>query len=249
MSAFDPDRGHRWLFCFTHPDDEIAMAAWMHRLAVSGAEVWAGWSVANPTREAEARSVMRLLGVCNERLFFFDAPDGNACDCLGQLLGHWASAIAKANPTRVVVCAFECGHLDHDSTNYAVVRALGERNKQIAYEFPLYHTYLTRFPVLNRFANPRGEEVLNLSPDEWRLKRRVSRMYPSQNIGSLLVWYTVWGWARLSPPALCRTERMRLQTHFDFLTPNLPQSLRERVERSPKWARWVRCVQAVESSQ
>ncbi len=250
MSAFDPDPRYRWLFCFTHPDDEIAIAAWMRRLAGSGAEVWAGWSVSNPTREAEARAVMRFIGVSEERLFFFDAPDGDACAHLASLRDRWAEAIRLANPSRIAVCAFECGHLDHDSTNFAVARAVASiGDGREVYEFPLYHTYLTRVPVLNRFADPTGEEVLQLSPEEWSLKRKVCRMYPSQNIGSLLVWYTLWGWVRLRPPALCRTERMRRQTHFDFTTPNLLEPLRSRVERSEKWRRWLRCVQALELDQ
>jgi LmbE family N-acetylglucosaminyl deacetylase len=250
MSAFDPDPRHRWLFCFTHPDDEIATAAWIRRLARLGAEVWAGWSVSNATRETEARAVMRLLGVSEERLFFFEAPDGDACGHLASLRDQWAEAIRVSNPSRIAVCAFECGHLDHDSTNYAVngaVRGVGVECE--VFEFPLYHTYLTRIPVLNRFADPTGEEVLRLVREEWRLKRTVSRMYPSQNIGSLLVWYTLWGWVRLRPPALCRTERMRRQTHFDFTTPNLPEPLRSRVQRSEKWQRWLRCVQSADSSQ
>lgn len=250
MSAFDSAPRHRWLFCFTHPDDEIAMAAWMRRLSAAGVEVWAGWSVSNPVREAEARAVMRLLGVSEERLFFFDAPDGDACDHLASLRDKWVEAIHVSKPTRIVVCAFECGHLDHDSTNYAVnsaTRSVGAPCE--VFELPLYQTYLTRTPVLNRFADSAGEEVLRLLPEEWMLKRRVSQMYPSQNIGSLLVWYTLWGWVRLRPPALCRTERMRRQTHFDFTTPNLPEPLRSRVERSEKWRRWLRCVQAFESDQ
>lgn len=246
MRAFDSDPHHRWLFCFAHPDDEIAMAAWIRRLAMAGVEIWAGWSVSNSTREAEARAVMRLLGVSDARLSFFDAPDGDACEHLASLRRHWGEVIRQVNPTRIAVCAFECGHLDHDSTNYAVVSAGKERE---LYEFPLYHTYLTRVPVINRFADSNDEEVLNLTPDEWALKRRVSKMYPSQNIGSLLVWYTIWGWARLHPPALCRSERMRRQTHFEYLRPNLPEPLRSRVERSEKWRRWVRCVQAAESAQ
>jgi len=250
MKAFDSDPRHRWLFCFTHPDDEIALAAWMRRLASSGAEVWAGWSVSNPTREAEARAVMRFLGVSEARLFFFDAPDGDACEHLASLQGRWAEAMMLSNPSRVVVCAFECGHLDHDSTNYAVTHAVADISGECeVYEFPIYHTYLTRVPVLNRFADSTGEEVLSLLPEEWSLKREVSRMYPSQNIGSLLVWYTFWSWARLRPAALCRTERMRRQTHFDYLRPNLPEPLRSRVEHSAKWLRWVRCVQAAEYDQ
>jgi LmbE family N-acetylglucosaminyl deacetylase len=244
MKAFDLDPNHRWLFAFTHPDDEIAIIAWIRRLARAGATVYAGWSVSNPTRESEARAVFDSIGVSQDRLFFFRAPDGSACEHLRDLVENWSDVLTVAQPTRIAACAFECGHLDHDSTNFAIHHARQRRCPSVPqFEIPLYHTYLTKVPVLNRFAQPDGEEVLPLTEEEWHLKRRISRAYPTQNIGSLLVWYTIWGWVRFRPPALCRTERMRLQTHFDYTTPNLPSPLRERVQRSPKWRRWLRNVQ------
>lgn len=240
LTIFDDDPRLTWLFAFAHPDDEIAICAWIRRLTESGAKVWAGWSVSNPGRENEARKVMSFLGVPQESLFFFDMPDGNACEHLSELSDKWKQAILTSTPDRVAVCAFECGHLDHDATNFAInsaIRATG-MSKPV-FEIPLYHTYLSRIPRLNRFADSAGEQVLLLKPDEWRLKARVSRSYPSQNIASLLVWYTVLNLVKLRPAALCRTERMRLQTHYDFLVPNLPPSLRNRVENSVRWRRWA----------
>lgn len=257
MKLFDLDPSLSWLFCFTHPDDEIAIIAWMRRLVASGAEVWAGWSVTDATREAEARAVMRGIGVRKERLFFHGMPDRCACDRLTELTEAWADAVRRARPDRIVVGAFECGHIDHDSTNFAVSRALihcgiesfnslntprVEGVKSLVLEIPLYHTYLSRIPVINRFADPAGEEVLHLNPSEWGLKRRVSRSYPSQNIGWLLFWYTLFGWLKVSPPALCRTERLREGAHSDYSTPNLPEPLCSRVRRCKTWDRWRKAV-------
>lgn len=248
MSAFTTSSDDRWLFCFTHPDDEISIVAWIRRLIAANAHVHCGWSVTNETREAEARRVMKLLGVPPENLHFLRFPDGSACEHLAPLSEAWKSVLEVAKPTRIVACAFECGHLDHDSTNYAVHRAASSLGIGSArYEVPLYHTYLTRIPVINRFADPNGEEVLHLDPAEANLKLRVSRMYPSQNIASLLVWYTILNWLKLRPAALCKTERLRPQTHFDYSIPNLPPALKERVQRSEKWKTWLDSVRAAES--
>lgn len=250
MRAFTTSSDDRWLFCFTHPDDEIAIVAWIRRLVAANAQVHCGWSVTNETREAEARRVMKLLGVPSENLHFLRFPDGSACEHLERLAEAWRSVLEVAKPTRIVACAFECGHLDHDSTNYAVHRAsMALGLEALRYEIPLYHTYLTRIPVLNRFADESGEEILHLDPEEAKLKLRISRMYPSQNIASLLVWYTILSWLKLRPAALCRTERMRPQTHFDYVTPNLPPGLKERVQRSKRWERWLAAVRSAEAKK
>jgi hypothetical protein len=87
-----------------------------------------------------------------------------------------------------------------------------------------------------------GEEVLVLNSQDRRLKMRAAKSYPSQNIGSLLRWYTVMGICKFSPPRLCQTERMRLQTHFDYSIPNLPDPLRTHVEASEKFRRFSASV-------
>lgn len=241
VTAFDPNASHRWLFCFTHPDDEISIAAWIARLTQFGAKVWVGWSVTDDVRAAEGRRVMSRLGVAPDRLFRFNMPDGECCDHLGELTSAWTYALDAANPTRIAVGAFECGHLDHDSTNFAVHNANGAGVP--IFEIPFYHTYLSRIPVINRFADG-GGEVIDLNHGERKLKKEVAGSYPGQNIASLLRWYTAYRAVTLRPAILCATERMRLQTHFDYLEPNLPPALAARVKRSAKWARWVSGVNA-----
>jgi LmbE family N-acetylglucosaminyl deacetylase len=242
-TVFDPDPANRWLFCFTHPDDEVSICAWMSRLAQSNVEVHAGWSVSNDVREAESRAAMSRLGLQQERLHYFRFPDKGACDSLPQLADSWSRVIADVNPHVVAVGAFECGHIDHDATNFAVNAAVRAASLAVSVcEIPWYHPYTTRIPTLNRFADPKGEHILELTREECRLKRQFAQMYPSQNIASLLVWYTVLGWLKLRPPALCRTERMRLQTHFNFLEPNLPEPMKSKVIASPTWQRWAEAV-------
>lgn len=242
LKAFDLSV-KRWLFCFTHPDDEISIVAWIKRLCDAGADVYCSWTVSNPIREAEARAMMRRLGVPQGNLFFFNAPDGDACDHIPEMIEFERGVIDKSQPHRIALGAFECGHIDHDTTNLAVAHANAERVPM--FEFPFYHTYLTRVPVINRFADPSGEEVIQLTREEQALKVEASRAYKSQNIGSLLFWYTVMTSAKLRPVYLSRTERIRRQTHFEYTVPNLPEPVRSKVTESEKFKRFSKAIETI----
>lgn len=238
---FDADPKLRWAFCMTHPDDEISICAWIRRLTAGGARVHMSWTHSTPEREAEARRAADLLGVPAERLHFFGAPDGDVLDHIPQLLPQFKAWFAEVAPDRVCCGAFEQGHLDHDSTNYLVCHAFSGP----VYEIPFYHTYLARLQRINRFADPRGEEVRRLDRDEQAFKRALAKRYPSQNIWSVLLWYEVLQKSRLQWSQLAQTERMRIQTHRDFLTPNLPPRLAAKVRRSVRWRRWEHAVSAL----
>jgi hypothetical protein len=75
----------------------------------------------------------------------------------------------------------------------------------------------------------------------------VARQFPSQNIWKVLLWYEIYQKARLRPGVLIKTERMRLQTHRNFMVPNHPLRLAARVTRSPIWQRWIKAVGIVQS--
>ncbi len=244
MRLFDPDPSLRWLFCMTHPDDEISICAWIHRCVRAGAPVYMSWTHSNPVREREARATALLLGVPQERLFFFQATDGSACDEMADLLPEFRHLMNVARPDRVCCGAFEQGHIDHDATNLLVNRSFDGP----VLEVPFYHTYVTRFQTLNRFSDPRGQEVLDLDLDEQRLKTAIARQYPSQNIWSVLLWYEVWQNARLRPMVLAKTERMRLQGRPNFLRPNHQPRIARRVIAHPTWRRWRRAVRALQRS-
>ncbi|HEY0867026.1 MAG TPA: hypothetical protein VGE01_06600, partial [Fimbriimonas sp.] len=124
------------------------------------------------------------------------------------------------------------------TTNYLVNRVFDGP----VLEIPFYHTYLTRFQTLNRFSDPRGQEIRHLERSEQILKTTIARQYPSQNIWSVLLWYEISQNARLRPMVLAKTERMRLQTHFDWCLPNHPPKLARRVERCRAWRRWLEAV-------
>jgi LmbE family N-acetylglucosaminyl deacetylase len=238
MRVFDSDPQLRWLFCLTHPDDEIAICAWIRVLASHGVEVFLSWTHDTPVREAEARAAADRLGVPQDRLFFHHAQDGLVLEELAVLKAGFQTMMKAVQADRVACGAFEHGHLDHDATNFLVNHTFGG----VVLEFPLYHPYLTWLQTLNRFSDPTGEEVLRLTPEERRFKSAFSKHYPSQNIRRVLVWYEVYRAITLRPPDLRDTERMRVQTHKDFLTPNAPPRLAARIQASPQWRRWCGAV-------
>jgi LmbE family N-acetylglucosaminyl deacetylase len=240
VKAFDLDPELRWLFCMTHPDDEISICAWVRRLVRNGNSVYMSWTHSNPVRESEARAVALLLGIPQSNLFFFEATDGSACDEIPTLLPQFKAMMDRIRPDRVACGAFEQGHIDHDTTNWLVNHSyLGP-----VLEIPFYHTYRTRLQTLNRFSDPRGEEVIELDLDERRLKTTVARQFPSQNIWGVLLWYEVWQKARLRPMELTRNERMRWQTHHNFMRPNHPPRIARKLSTCPLWRRWRAAMRA-----
>jgi LmbE family N-acetylglucosaminyl deacetylase len=243
MRIFELNRDLRWMFCMTHPDDEISICAWIKRLVENGNDVFLGWTHSNERREREARAVATLLGLPLNRLRFFRASDGGVVDEIPELIPQFSEWIRDVAPDRIACGAFEQGHIDHDATNYIVNQVY----RGPVLEIPFYHTYLTRFQILNRFTDPEGQELLMLEPEEQRLKTHVARQYPSQNIWTILLWYEIWQKTkRRRPITLVQTERMRLQTHKDFLRPNHPPRLAGRVARSAAWRRWETSIRSYE---
>src|SRR5690348_12941912 len=155
----------------THPDDEISICAWIKRLVENGNDVFLSWSHSTPEREREARAAAALMGVHQDRLKFFGAPDGNVVDQIPDLIESTRGWFELANPDRVCCGAFEQGHIDHDATNFIVNRAF----RGMILEIPFYHSYLVRLQRINRFADPRGEEVRVLDRDEQRFKMLVAK--------------------------------------------------------------------------
>src|SRR5436309_3061988 len=109
--VFDVDPNLRWAFCMTHPDDEISICAWIKRLVENGNEVFLSWTHSTPSREAEARAAAALMGITEEHLTFFEAPDAGVVDHLGTLLPRFADFLTRIRPDRVCCGAFEQGHI------------------------------------------------------------------------------------------------------------------------------------------
>jgi len=241
MRLFDPDPSLRWLFVLPHPDDELAICAWLRRLRVAGADVRLLWVHSTPVRERESRAVAEQLGFSPQQCAFGGFEDGKVVERSNELAERLSEAVQGFRPDRVVAPAFEQGHLDHDATNLAVNLAFAGP----VLEVPLYHPYCRRMQTLNRFSDPTGQEVLELTPDERRLKVRLARSYPSQTIWRNVFWYEVWQRLRLRFDPLSASERMRLQVWRRFREPNLPPRLAARVVRTEAWARWMHHAEPV----
>jgi len=182
------------------------------------------------------------LRVPQSHLTFLDGPDGGVVEDIPRLLPEFKSLMSEIRPDRVVTTAFEQGHLDHDATNFLVNHTYDGP----VFEVPLYHTYLTRFPKMGVFADPCGQELLPLSPAEQALKIRLAKLFPSQTIWRNVVAYSILNRVRLQPMHLRDSERLRLQTHQEFLRPNLPPHLARRVIASDPWRRWERSIRRLE---
>ncbi len=240
---FDLDPNLRWAFAMTHPDDEISICAWIKRLVENGNPVFLSWTHSTPAREAEARTAASLIGVPQDHLEFFDAPDRGVANHIAEMLPRFKAWFDLTSPDRVCCGAFEQGHIDHDATNFIVNQAF----KGPVFEIPFYHSYLVRLQRINRFADPRGEEIRDLSKEDQRFKKLIAKQYPSQNVWSVLLWYEVLQGSKLKRVELARTERMRLQTHKDFLQPALPDRLARRLQQCQEWHRWLAAVRVFNS--
>lgn len=243
MTVFDSDPNIRWLFCLTHPDDELAVAAWIAHLAKNGNSVWMMWTHSTPTREMESRAVAKRLGVHQNHLIFANGTDGVICDEMYELLPLFRRVMQEVAPDRVVCAAFEQGHLDHDATNWLVNHSFDGP----VFEFPMYRTYRFPLQVLNRFSRTEGQEVRLLSEEERRLKVEVAQSYPSQSIWRIVcAYHFVHRHLLRRPVPLAASERMRRQTHFNYLRPNHPEPLAKKVMDCDAWQRWTRSVKAAQ---
>ena len=237
---FDPDPSRRWLFCLTHPDDEITVACWVRRLVGAGAPVFLSWTHDTPVRRPEAMRFARMTGVPEANLLFHGASDGRVCEEMPGLLPRFERMMQGVKPHVVACGAFEQGHLDHDATNLLVSRT----HRGPVAEIPFYHSYLTRLQRIGRFAGEGGPvERLDLDPDERAFKRAVARAYPSQNIWRLVLFHEGRELVSGRRPELGARELLRLQTWGDFRVPNHPEPRRSRIARSARWARWLAAVE------
>lgn len=234
VAAFDPNPDLAWLFVLPHPDDELALAAWIRRRVRAGNRVRLCWAHDTPERREESTDLARALGLTEDQLVFLGLPDGGLPEALPELVDRLRVVVSEFHPDRIATAAYEQGHPDHDAVNFAVNQVWSGPTL----EFPLYHSYATLWQTIGRFADESGSERLDLDDEEQSLKVEWAKMFPSQNLWGALVWNEI----RLAllgrAGELRRWERMRVQRHRDFENPNLPPREAERVRRTRSWRRW-----------
>ena len=246
MSVIDFDKPQRWLFCMTHPDDEISACATMRRLVQSGHHVSLSWTHSPDFRLKEGIAAAKLIGLSEDNLYHHNSTDGSTCDELADLLPSFRAMMTHAKPDAVVCGAFEQGHLDHDATNWLVNATF---DGQVV-EAPFYHTYIRpQVQRINQFSDPVGQHLVALTPEEQRFKLDFAKQFKSQNIWQVLMTFEVISTLLLQPAQLRKRELFRLQSHKDFQKPNHPPKLAARVEKTHQWDRWLCAVTRAESQR
>ncbi len=244
MSLIDFNRPQTWLFCMTHPDDEISVCATMRRLVQAGHDVRISWTHSPDFRLKEGVAAAALVGIGEDKLYIHNSTDGSTCDEMADLLPSFRAMMRHAKPDFVVCGAFEQGHLDHDATNWLVNQTFGGT----VIEAPFYHTYIRpQLQRINQFSDPKDQEVIVLDRAEQRFKLDFAKQFRSQNIWQVLLTFEIISALLLQPAKLRKRELFRRQTHRDFRTPNHPHRLAKRVEKTPQWQRWMDAVTKAES--
>lgn len=200
------------LFVLAHPDDEIAFAPLLSRMAREGRAVRLVYltdgAAAGPyasVRAAESRAAIGYLGIAPDCVFFpgldDSLPDGRlhlhldrALRALEDLSRRWRSV------SGIYGLAWEGGHPDHDASllvtaAFAARRGIIDRLWQGA-----FYRACDRFPpplFTFRSILPRNGEAtaLPLSARERRLPLALLRFYPSQwrtfvGLWPLILWST-----------------------------------------------------------
>jgi LmbE family N-acetylglucosaminyl deacetylase len=166
-------------------------------------------------RLAETRAFLARLGIAREAVIPLGlgtgAFDQGVHRAAGRLFPALLQMLADAGPvTRLVVPAWEGGHMDHDACAFLAVRAAERIGAPELRQFSLYNGPGLPGPLLRGGAPLRENgpvERIRLSPLRWLRWMAAVRAFPSQ----LYAWSGIWpamfaglllrgfGWQRLAP--------------------------------------------------
>lgn len=201
------------LFVLAHPDDELAFAPLLHRLArertpvqliylTDGAAPFASAAL----RTAESIAALAWLGIDWSSLWFAGSEIGIAD---GQLYRHLPSALdaieqrvpADSAIAAIYTLAWEGGHPDHDAAHvvaaaFAVARGCEDRLRQVAFYRAADRLPAPMFVVGAPLAANGPVQSSPLTRTERRLARRMMRFYRSQwrslvGLGPFIVWQSL----------------------------------------------------------
>jgi N-acetylglucosamine malate deacetylase 2 len=166
-------------------------------------------------RQKESDQVARLLGITRKNIFHLGIPDQETAFRL-PLLVRLVFELLTALAVQVVLTpAYEGGHPDHDSTAFAVHRAvflLGPAAPHLV-EMCLYHGREGKMETnqfLENLTAPEPSTVI-LSNEHRRLKQKAFALYRSQQ--EMLKCFST------------RVERFRIAPRYDFQSAPHPGKL------------------------
>lgn len=245
MIAFDDSVSIRWLFLFAHPDDELALAGWLSHLQNRAVPFRIVYLSRTQVRMQEAQSALDGLGIPLDEVFFESFPDGHFCERIAELTRAVRAHIDAFAPDRVVACAFEQGHLDHESVRFAVSRCWSGTTL----EFPEYWPYSPWVVGMNRFSDSQGE-TRALDVYMLQKKQKAFDCYRSQRVRKLHAALT--RWAKLARKSVVpgEVEAMRVAMNApNFRQPSHRGLTRVYVTQHPKWRTWLRALENTEVPQ
>ena len=134
-------------------------------------------------REQEARAVMALLGVPDDRLFFLGFEDQNTYKYLNDINTKLLEIARELKPAEITSHAYEGGNIDHDAVSF--VSTLAARDaKAIHYEFPDTNIYQGNTQIFKFLPNEKTPTLyVPLDKELYNLKMKLFKMYPSQASG------------------------------------------------------------------
>ncbi|MBV9526955.1 MAG: PIG-L family deacetylase [Sphingomonas sp.] len=198
------------LFILAHPDDELAFAPALYRLARQAKPVrliyladGALRSASAAVRHAESEAALASIGIDRSSLSFLGSQQGIEDGHLYKHLCRGLEAIERLVPPNVPIAgiftlAWEGGHPDHDSAHliaaaFAAKRGLEEDVWQVAFYRAADRLPAPAFSVSAPLAANGPVQSSKLTLVERRLARRMMRHYRSQwrsfiGLGPFIIW-------------------------------------------------------------
>ena len=173
----------KYLFIFSHQDDEFGVFGEISKLINNNQEVNVVYLTSgnpkgdeNKVRNAESLKVLGTLGVAKSNIYFLGQklriPDGCLPDFIDSAYVGVAELIHGIGvSTALYVPAWEGGHQDHDAAHLVGV-VLAERHKLVEniYQFPMYRANEKGVPFFKLFSPLVKNGKVFRDPYTWRYR-------------------------------------------------------------------------------
>jgi LmbE family N-acetylglucosaminyl deacetylase len=233
------------LYVLAHQDDELLILPKMILDVRAGRELHVIWTTdgrkgGNPAkREAESRTVMKMLGIPAERFHFLGFPDTKSLYHLGEILARVVQVSDERAFAELVSPAYEGGNMDHDVCAFIAARIVRQHaSHPVHFEFPLYNKFdgRRRIGVFLPAAGVR-EHRIALDAEMRTFVQDALKVYRTQR---LALWFMSLG--RFKKDLLERGCAYRVVPQYDFLRrpADEPCEYESSLTHRAKWADWQR---------